>query len=485
MISIFFRFKNSHQLIIPWLKSSFGVLFWVITIWSCAGYSQYLKTHQLVISDFAQEQKKIFKNGDFCIIPEKYDPQLYSETDLKAEEELCLIDFLNSDSETQHGICGKIVNTNPGLDIFKFNNKITSTEFEKTQCPAQSNKEQLQTKKIAKFKQSISCSYTPSLLAYYHTSRILGGILNIPPSVLRTIPHHYNLTKAQQTYQYLQTQPKQTIRYTWANLIKALTDQSNAHSKYLMTSNSMFSFGALIVNPRKEKPWSELSNDANGIQIDRAKAFQQTQVFKDLNNLNSVEQISRVVNQENLQKILMMGDVSDMLIIDTLLKQEDRYNNIAFIEEHYLTNSENDVTIKKISSQEIQQAENAGAKLNTMKIRRVLLKDNDCGVASEADISRTNINLKTNMLSQIAHMKEKTYKSLLKLALDMTKTAKAEVFFKKQTLMTSKDYAQFKDNTLRLAKMLYDKCQSGQLKLDLNEYTHFDPSQKVNWTCAP
>ena len=39
----------------------------------------------------------------------------------------------------------------------------------------------------AKYKLSTSCSYTPSLLAYYHLSRVLGNIVNVPVAVVRTL----------------------------------------------------------------------------------------------------------------------------------------------------------------------------------------------------------------------------------------------------------------------------------------------------------
>ena len=77
-------------------------------------------------------------------------------------------------------VCPKLNSTNPGLDIFAIPDGTTAQKFQDTNCKSPKGE------KIAKYKLSTSCSYTPSLLGYYHVSRILGHVANVPPAVLRT-----------------------------------------------------------------------------------------------------------------------------------------------------------------------------------------------------------------------------------------------------------------------------------------------------------
>lgn len=441
--------------------------------------AQYLKSYQLDLLQIINKDKKIFSNGDLCVLPDKYKSEFYSDKDLKTESTLCSIDLENN--SVHQAVCGKIVNTNPGFDIFNFNDKIDRLMFEKQECYRHSNAENFETKKIAKLKQTITCSYTPSILAYYHVSRLLGDIGNVPVAVLRTSSKQYLLNKANETIKFLKTQPKSTIQLTWPTLVKSLNDNTSKRNKYLMTSDARFAFGAIVANPTNEEYWTDYSHDAQGDQMLRAAEFKKTGLYKMLIDSRDVASfIIREYSQENLQKIYELSDFSDMIVIDTLLKQEDRYNNIAFELDTYKAH---ELPVQKLSKKEQKEILSQNPQTEFWKIKRLVLKDNDCGVASEDDIARTNINIKTKISADLAHMKESTYKALLTLAQELNlKDRKLEVFLKENTLMTDKDFAAFKKTTLEYSKYLHDRCLSGALKLDLAPKTFFNETQS-SWSC--
>src|SRR5689334_324393 len=105
------------------------------------------------------------RNAEVCVIPKHFAGAAYGETDLKAEERLCAID-----ENTNAAVCPKTNSTNPGIDFYSLPQGATPKRVETARCKTAG------AKKIAKYKLSTSCSYTPSILGYYHVSRILGGI---------------------------------------------------------------------------------------------------------------------------------------------------------------------------------------------------------------------------------------------------------------------------------------------------------------------
>ena len=127
------------------------------------------------------------RNAEVCVVPKHLVDAGYSDEDAKTEAQLCDID-VNSNS----AVCPKLNSTNPGLDMYSLPQGSTPQQVQASRCKISG------LKKIAKYKLSTSCSYTPSILGYYHLSRALGGIANVPPSVLRTfdLKNHIALGRA-------------------------------------------------------------------------------------------------------------------------------------------------------------------------------------------------------------------------------------------------------------------------------------------------
>jgi hypothetical protein len=181
------------------------------------------------------------KKPEVCVIPKHFINGEYSDEDLKNQRRLCEI---NEDANA--AVCPKTNSTNPGLDMYSLPQGSTPKQVEEARCKAPG------AKKIAKYKLSTSCSYTPSILGYYHLSRMLGGIANVPPGVLRTfdLQHHIALGRAA----LAETSPKALIHQTWAGLVSQLTAGGNASRRdLLLTDDLTQSYGALSQNPAKEK----------------------------------------------------------------------------------------------------------------------------------------------------------------------------------------------------------------------------------------
>ncbi|MES2801318.1 MAG: hypothetical protein V4654_02400 [Bdellovibrionota bacterium] len=447
-----------------------------------------------------------YAKNEICVIPRKFQnidakkqsQSNYSTKDLESELELCRMDFYaqtpftkNTASSYAIGLCPKLHNTNPGLEIYEILAGDNKLALENRICDMPSDLRD--GSKLAKYKLSTSCSYTPSILAYYHVSRIMGDMLKIPPVVLRTMDI--------ETYKAVSSKGKKTlskggvIAATWKNVITQLNNPTtDKRGPYLFTNDYQQTFGGLMKNAKGEADWTEISNDAGGDQMARGKAFMQEQVYLDLINPNLTSQfVTQTFDQASAQRVRLMGDAADMLVMDFILRQEDRFNNIAYkLEVTGLTkNVQGLADIKSIEVKKADSPEELAKttlefktkyNMNGVAIRRIMLKDNDCGVAVEGPVARTGIAEKLKMLENIRHMKKSTYDQLQRFNTYLSHAstvAYAKDFFIRETMMTDKDYAQFSLNTKRLADGIKSLCNAGKLHLDLQLETHFSKSYKT------
>ena len=180
---------------------------------------------------------------ELCVVANRLVPKAYSENDSKDEADLCGYNFYSN-----MALCPKMSSTNPGILITKIIEGKT-----RAQTMGLCNSAEASTK--AKFKSSISCSYTPSILGYYHLSKMLKAG-NVPTAVLRTMDkqEHYNV--AINALNILSKAPNDPIYQTWNSFKKA--HENNTNNNLFDVSRS-FVFGALSENPKKEYRYREMS----------------------------------------------------------------------------------------------------------------------------------------------------------------------------------------------------------------------------------
>jgi hypothetical protein len=199
------------------------------------------------------------REAEICVIPKHLSNAKYSDRDLQAEGQLCDID-----EHSNAAVCPKINSTNPGLDFFSVSQTSSFREVEAAHCKTG-------VKKVAKYKLSTSCSYTPSILGYYHVSRMLGGIADVPPAVLRTFDRQNQVTLGRMALS--ETSPSSLIHQTWGGLMAQLMAGSAAsHRDSLLTADATQSYGALSRNPAGEAFYTELFNGGTN-NVDRAVNF--------------------------------------------------------------------------------------------------------------------------------------------------------------------------------------------------------------------
>jgi hypothetical protein len=396
------------------------------------------------------------RNAEVCVIPKHFVGGEYSDKDIEVETKLC-----NIDENKNAAVCPKLNSTNPGLDFYSLPQGDTPDKVEGVHC------ETAGAKKIAKYKLSTSCSYTPSILGYYHVSRMLGAIGDVPPTVLRTFDLNNHIALGHKALD--QTKSGTLIHQTWIGLMAQLTAGAKGNKRdFLLTDDFAQSYGALSENPTKEDFYKEFFNGgANNVA--RAQKFRDENPIVGMlaRNTDISVLVGRNFATENVQKMAQLKDAADLIAIDTLMNQQDRFGNIHFTQTYYYLDANDlnqDGSAKLKSSKSLTPEE--ATRIGAIQVKKLLLKDNDCGVVKD------NIAKQTGLADRIAHIDPKTYRLILRFDA-IADSAETREFFVRELVFTTNDYTEVRKNLKDLATKLHQACLQGRLKLDLDLQAHF------------
>src|SRR6266540_2176497 len=382
-------------------------------------------------------------------------PEIYSKKDIEKEKELAGIDFYNG--KTKEGLdivlIPKTYSTSHGINVHEFTLPADMSRL--SYAAAHSTKAQPSGDGvIAKYKQSIPThfTYSPSILGYYHLSRFLDAG-HVEPAIVRTmdVAAHKplaDLGKAKAA--------GSNNRNQWTEL-RALDE---AHSNpTLYTKDGKQLYGSLQVNPSGEQSYPHLS-DLGG-----AGAFAASSEFAKVTNPNplklSYKDGSGKLNQAAVQQIVQVRDLSDMVLMDFIMSQADRFSGNMHSEKVYLWVENGVLETKTKKSDPAKAAEQlkqipSGAVL----VDRMIMKDNDAGLISGNSVKSNHL------LEKISHLDSKTYDRLLDLQKELQKSEVAQ-WYQTEILFTLADFNTIKDNVDQAVAILTARKDKG-LFLDAN-----------------
>ncbi|MFO0663063.1 MAG: hypothetical protein U0174_03880 [Polyangiaceae bacterium] len=401
------------------------------------------------------------KPDELCVLPKRMKGANYKKDDDKDEAELCSYSFFGTKPrETsapfkEVALCPKLSSTNPGTDVHALLDGKTRQQTEDAICKLADRP----TTHLAKYKQSITCSYTPSILGYYHLSRAFGGLGDVKPAVIRTmdLPEHKAIVSEALTI--LKNQPNDSYpKVSWLSFQKAESDP--ATSKYkdsIFTTDLTQVYGGLQVNARGEDKYAGLN--VRGAAPNFHSKFVQTSAYQRLLNTADVSAIAGTTMAASAQTIIQMQDISDMLLIDFLMSQQDRFGNIHSMQYYYYSKDGKIERVKKSKVDDGSTPMPAGGVLVT----KMLLKDNDCGGPTKSNIVKT-----AKLLDQLRHMSPATYKNLRWLAQNFGSNTEIPLFMVTEATFGQKDIDMLRANLAEASTILYNSCKAGKLKLDLD-----------------
>jgi hypothetical protein len=361
-------------------------------------------------------------------------PEIYSSKDIDKEKELAEIDFY--DGKTRDGLdivlIPKTYSTSPGINIHAV--KLPAGVSHLSYAEAHTSKAHSSGDKIiAKYKQTIPThfTYSPSILGYYHLSRFLDTG-HVEPAIVRTmdVAAHKPLADLGKAKAIGSNNRKQ-----WTEL-RALDESHNNPALY--TEDGKQLCGALQANPAGEESYPHLS-DLGG-----AAAFAASAEFGKVSSPSPLKldykDANGKLNQVAVQQIVQVKDLSDMVLMDFIMSQADRFSGNMHCEKVYVW-IENGVVKEKSKKRDPAKAAEQLKEIpaEAVLINRMIMKDNDAGLIS-GNSAKTY-----HLLEKVSHMDPKTYNRLLDLQKELQKAEVAQ-WYQTELLFTPTDFKTIKDN---------------------------------------
>jgi hypothetical protein len=431
----------------------------------------------------AVSQKNIKESTvEICKVAEhfpggKYQYKSKSEIDedFIDEQSLCNLNYQINSGKNSVAVCPKLHGLSPALNFFEIPDGMSKQILEGNLCEVKDFK----LEKIAKFKvtEPSGCSSTSSILGYYHLSRILGDILHIPVSVSKTIDVEYFKKNVDAAHLATKEKSKKTFN-TWNKVSKALLPTANPYNKSkLLTNDGKHVYGAMSKVMKKEKPYHEF-DVASRVRI--WEQFKNTNPYYKLLMIHQPihEIIPNQFTRENVQNLVAMRDTSNMLLMDYLMSQHDRLDNISYKEKYYWQEVLDHGGYRIKRDKPLKLSAKLIKKLKPLIIKEMALKDNDCGVAYSNDVKKNKLLLST------AHMDPKTYHRLLwfRSIIDQKET---ESFFQDELIFSDAEWKNFRKNVVDIASFLENKCKREELRLDLElDYFESQNLKKTTTDCS-
>lgn len=394
---------------------------------------------------------------EVCVIPKHIELGDYKKGDAKGEKELCGMNV-----GVNVAACPKENSTNPGVNFYAPPAGVSAAALAAKGCEVKG------AKKEAKYKYSTSCSYTPAIVGYYHMSRALGNIANVPVAVVRTMDIERHKALGNDALRSLK--PTDLIYKTWAGVMSIFNaGRASPKADLLFTDDYQQSFGALQKNPKKEEFYKEFFNAG----ADRTQAFKANNaIYRALQNPSL--SVGREFNARNVQAIIQLRDMADMILLDTIMGQQDRFGNIHYVARYAYQVTEDGE--RKVELEKDKEDVPAEARASAVLVKELILKDNDCGVAKENRVKDAQL------LDRVSHINPKTYRHLLSMAasIDEPETKK---LFTRGMMFTEVDFKKVSGNLKEAAQQLNAACRAGRLKLDLSLDRHFSGRPLENLGC--
>jgi hypothetical protein len=402
---------------------------------------------------------------EICVLPQHIPGGDYKKGDDETETELCSYVFYGSGpretgvARKDVALCPKLSSTNPGTDVYDLLPNTSREQTEATIC----KQDDPATKHLAKYKQSITCSYTPSILGYYHLSRALGGAGDVKPAVLRTmdLAEHKKITAEALTILRAQSD-SEFPKKSWLTFRSAESDPAaSRHKDNIYTSDLLQLYGGLQDNPRGEMKYSEINRRAAG--DNPSGLFVRTPAWQRMTNSQPLSRIAGRTLADSAQIVVQMKDIAEMMVMDFLMSQQDRFGNIHAVEYFYF---EKDGKIDKVKKSKVDDGE-APMPAGAVLVKKMLMKDNDCGGAS-----KTNHAKNAGLIDQMRHMSPSLYKHTRWLAQNFAAGTPIPQLFVGEALFLQKDIDMLRANLASLDSKLSSMCKSGKLLLDLDLENH-------------
>ena len=405
----------------------------------------------------------------------------YSNGDLKDEAAYCSIDFYSNDV----ALCPKTWSTSPGTMVYDISSGPYANDrsaFERNACHEGKSAKDLAETDLAKFKMTMNAkgtsgTYAPSSLVYYHLSRFLGTSVDVPVAVWRSMDAAAHRSEVSERGLAMTGSAQRMNHEGWRHLVDAERNPASySPTDDIMTADRKQVYGVMLSSPG-HRYGSEINGTRkSGWGKGQNRDFQETPAYRALRAeaplLEAIEtgireatrdrQIRKDLGDQGTpqQMVFWMRELSEIVVMDFIMSQQDRVGNIDFTPYYYWV-EEGQAKRKKAKHHE---PGDGSVPEGADRLRRTNLNDNDAG----GRVAYANFAKSTEMLQKLRHFDGGVYEQLLRLNADLQTQGEIYSWLSSSLGLADAEVSQFVKNTALAAGILQQTCREGKMRFDLN-----------------
>lgn len=418
-----------------------------------------------------------------CVQIARMPGAVYSDADLATEAAFCAIDLY----DPAVALCPKTWSTSPGMivhDLSKGPYAGERREFETRACPEGKDAKGLSGGELAKVKPTMNArgtsgTFSASPLLYYHLSRFFEAQIGVPPAVWRSMDRRMHLTEVARPGVAISghSHSSDMNRAGW-QVLAAADGKPDAYTPVddLFTADRAALYGVMLrstgsrynseFNGTRASGWGKGQNYdfqgtapflalrsqkplAEAVTEGLAEALKDGQIRRDMGDDADPRQI-----------VVWMADLTNIVLLDFILSQQDRVGNIDYVEHWYWVENGAVKSRKAVSHGDETQPVPEGA----VRLKRTHLNDNDAG----GRVEYANFAKSTGMLDDLHHFPSVTYRKLMALEADLTAEGPLHSYLRASFGLSDRQFAQLVKNALLAAATLRMQCAAGAIQFDLD-----------------
>lgn len=374
----------------------------------------------------------------------------YTKRDKRKIDELGLLDFYSETGSRTAAVLPKLHNTSAGLEIYEVPENVTKEVFQRTEGPFRAGRTSLYMnsrpgRKLAKIKmgEAGECG-----LAYFHLSRLLGKLVEVPPATYRTL----HIDEFNRVAQQARVTGNPACTYFWSALRQQVAEKD---ADYVLPGGK-FVYGTIAENPRGED-----SGPASYWTLGRIR---QKSFYRVITSKSPVAETLDLKDPASMQNLALAQDLVRGVVLDEIFRQADRLGNISLERlSHYV---DHDGIVKW--NDNIGPEVEAETLTRFVELDRIVYKDNDDGMLWNEKSTTVS-----PVLQETRHMDPVLYSRLQWLAGLMQESTGnsddlVERFFLDIVRISPGNYKNLRKKVVEVAAELKERVDADAIQLDLD-----------------
>jgi len=418
----------------------------------------------------------------------------YDKSDLKDETRLCSVDFYDE----AVALCPKIWSTSLAIvayDISEGPMQGKRAKFQEEVCATgklakEFAKDDLARLKTTMNRETTSATHSAAALLYYHFSRALGLTTKVPAAVWRSVDKDVMLNEvALSGAEFTAYDTRMAKNHAaWQTLVDTIRNPAGYDDPFygtsadLLTADGRQIYGVFYKGSGDEYgPIMNAGGDA-GENGEGYAGFRKVPAYVALTTPapltdaiarglaegtdDPTQEEDTAANITPRQMAYWMRELSEVVLVDFMLGQQDRLSNIEYVPYWYWLK---DGKAERVRTKDGKPGE-GDVPADAMLIRRTRLNDNDAAGRPEYD----NWTRKLGLLEELRHFDAGVYRRLMAMAADFQAKGPTYVWLSESFGLGPDQVAMIADNTSAAAAILRATCERGELSFDLDPDTFFE-----------